>query len=69
MKKSVDSSTSRTGSTSFIIRIWWERVGWKGWVQHTRTGDEAIFDQPAELWEFIQQRTGLLETPEKTGLK
>lgn len=69
MKKSADSSTSKTGSTSFIIRIWWEKFGWKGWVQHTHSGDETIFDHPEDLWEFIQQRTGSLETPEKTGLK
>ncbi len=56
---------------SFLIRIWREegQAGWKGWIQHTRSGESALVRELEELWAFIERRTGKLDTTARKGLK
>lgn len=48
---------------SFVVRIWQEegRATWRGWVEHTRTGEAAFVQELAELVSFIEARTGRLD--------
>jgi hypothetical protein len=54
-----DSSADRH---SFVIRIWREEgnAGWRGWVEHTRTGETSFVQELDELLAFIECRTGKL---------
>jgi hypothetical protein len=47
---------------SFVVRIWREggRAGWRGWVQHTRSGESAAVQDVNELLAFVERRTGTL---------
>jgi hypothetical protein len=56
--------------SSFVIRIWWEEAGdsqpiWRGWVQHTRSGEAAYVQDLDELLAFIERRTGKLAVPDR----
>jgi hypothetical protein len=57
-------------SNSFVLRIWWERVGespiWRGWVQHAASGDACYVHRVADLVAFVETHTGALDvTPGK----
>jgi hypothetical protein len=56
---------------SFVVRIWYEGTGseWRGWVQHTRTGETALVQSPDELLSFIERRTGKPSGPPRKGLR
>lgn len=56
---------------SFIVRIWQDQrqAGWRGWVQHTRTGESKVVGTVQELLAFIEQRTGKLDDTPHQGLK
>ncbi|MBN1138647.1 MAG: hypothetical protein JXM73_18825 [Anaerolineae bacterium] len=58
-------------SNSYVIRIWREgdRPGWKGWVQHARTGEAVFIQRVDEILAFIERHTGKLTESEHTGLK
>lgn len=47
---------------SFVVRIWREKgsVGWRGWVQHARTGESVPFEDLEKLQAFLEGRTGTL---------
>lgn len=47
---------------SFVVRIWQEEAGaaWRGWVEHTRTGEAAFVQELEELLSFIEARAGRL---------
>jgi len=56
--------------SSFVIRIWWEQTSdtgdghslWRGWVQHTRSGEAAYVQDLEGLLDFIEHWTGKLST-------
>jgi hypothetical protein len=56
---------------SFVVRIWRERgqAGWRGWIQHTRSGESAVVCNVEDLLAFIERRTGKLDQLEHHGLK
>lgn len=56
---------------SFVLRIWREqsRPGWRGWVQHARSGESAVVHSLAELVAFLEDRCGRLEDDKPQGLK
>ncbi len=56
---------------SFVLRIWKERdrSGWRGWVQHTRSGESALVQSVEELLEFLECRTGRLNDSARKGLR
>ena len=58
-------------SNSYIIRIWREedKPGWKGWVQHARTGESAFIQRADEILAFIERYAGKLAESERKGLK
>jgi len=60
-----------THRDSFVVRIWREegRPGWRGWVQHVRSGETALVQSPDELLSFIERRTGKPNGPARRGLK
>ena len=60
-----------TQQESFIVRIWREtgHCGWRGWVQHTRSGESAALRSVQELVAFFEQRTGRLDDTQQQGLK
>ncbi|MBN1139899.1 MAG: hypothetical protein JXM73_25225 [Anaerolineae bacterium] len=62
---------ARSHSNSYIIRIWREegKPGWKGWVQHARTGESGFFQRLDELLAFIERHAGKLAEPPPKGLK
>jgi hypothetical protein len=47
---------------SFVVRIWQEESvdAWRGWVEHTRSGEAAFVQELEQLLSFIQERTGRL---------
>lgn len=47
-------------SNSFVLRIWWEEEGWRGWVQHAASGETRYFEQVEDLISFVEVHTGLL---------
>jgi hypothetical protein len=54
---------------SFVIRIWWEQAGdsqsiWRGWVQHTRSGEATYVQDLEELLAFIERWAGKLSNPD-----
>lgn len=56
---------------SFIVRIWREEgsAGWRGWVQHTRSGESTGSRDLKELLTFVECRTGKLGGTTEKGLK
>jgi hypothetical protein len=56
---------------SFVVRIWREegRAGWRGWVQHTRSGESAAVQDLNGLLTFVEHRTGSLSRPGQKRLK
>ncbi|MDQ7029936.1 MAG: hypothetical protein Q9O62_09270 [Ardenticatenia bacterium] len=48
-------------SDSFVLRIWWEEEGWRGWVQHATSGESRYFVRLADLLAFLEAYTGPLE--------
>jgi len=58
-------------SNSYILRIWREdgQPGWKGWVQHARTGESAFVQHVEELLAFVERHAGKLAEPPHKGLK
>jgi hypothetical protein len=56
---------------SFLVRIWRDRgkPEWKGWVQHTRSGESALLHSRAELLAFLEHHTGELPDPPRKGLR
>lgn len=60
-----------TRTDSFVVRIWREegKAGWKGWVQHARSGESALVRQLDDLLAFIERHTGRLDTTAQKGLK
>lgn len=47
-----------TQTDSFVLRIWRQRgqQGWRGWVQHARTGQSALIQGMGQLEVFIEDR-------------
>jgi hypothetical protein len=56
---------------SFVVRIWREagRAGWRGWVQHARTGESIPFEDVDKLLAFFEGQTGKLADRARQGLK
>jgi hypothetical protein len=56
---------------SFVVRIWREEgsAGWRGWVQHARTGESVPFEDLDKLLAFFEGRTGKLADRARQGLK
>jgi hypothetical protein len=56
---------------SFVVRIWREEggAGWRGWVQHTRSGESTVSRDLYELLTFVERRTGKLSGTMEKGLK
>jgi len=54
--------------SSFVVRIWWEQADtnpggrrlWRGWVQHTRSGEAAYVQNLEGLLGFIERWPGKL---------
>lgn len=46
-----------TQTDSFVLRIWRQRdqQDWRGWVQHTRTGESAVVQDMDQLAAFIER--------------
>ena len=61
----------RAQRDSFLVRIWCEtgRADWKGWVQHTRSGEAVSVRSRDELWTFLERHSGELPDPPRKGLK
>ena len=63
--------------SSFVIRIWWEEMDtsadsqpiWRGWVQHTRSGEETYVQDLEGLLGFIELRTGKLSNPDEPATR
>ena len=52
-------------SNSFVVRIWREGAeaddqsgGWRGWVQHTRSGEAIYVQDVSGMLAFMEQWTG-----------
>lgn len=56
---------------SFVVRIWREKgsVGWRGWVQHARTGESVPFEDLDKLQAFLEGQTATLADRARRGLK
>jgi hypothetical protein len=56
---------------SFVVRIWRQEgsPGWRGWVQHVRSGESVLVQNGEELLAFVEQRTGILTGTGRKGLK
>ena len=56
-------SESQCRGNSFVLRIWWEEHAhptWRGWVQHTSTGEYRYFQHLSDLLTFVEDHTGSL---------
>jgi hypothetical protein len=57
---------------AFILRIWWEEDDhplWRGWVQHTGTGESRYVQHLGDLLAFLEERTGpLAQAPDRTPM-
>jgi hypothetical protein len=65
------TSTQRPGG-SFVIRIWHDeadageaRPRWRGWVQHTRSGESVYVQDLKDMFDFIERWTGPLDTADE----
>jgi hypothetical protein len=56
------------GNHSFVIRIWREGSGWRGWMQHVRSGETGCVRDTEGLLKFIERWTKLADGEQK-GLK
>lgn len=56
---------------SFLVRIWREsgRTAWRGWVQHTGSGESRQVRNWGELLAFIELYAGELADPPRKGLR
>jgi hypothetical protein len=56
---------------SFVVRIWREEGSavWRGWVQHTRSGESSAAQDLNELLAFVERRTGKLGGTMQKSLK
>ena len=56
---------------SFVLRLWREEgnSGWRGWVQHARSGDSAFIGELEELLSFVEHRAGKLSDAVPKKLK
>jgi hypothetical protein len=56
---------------SFVVRIYREEgsAAWRGWVQHTRSGESTVAQDLPELLAFVERRTGKLSGTMQKGLK
>jgi hypothetical protein len=56
---------------SFVVRIWREEgsAGWRGWVQHTRSGESIASQDLNELLAFVERCTGKLNGTMEEKLK
>lgn len=53
-----------TAYTSYLVRMWQqsrpghpEQAGWRAEAEHIQTGQRRRFDDPQELWAFLNQPT------------
>jgi hypothetical protein len=71
MKEIQSTKPKITRRDSFVIRIWQEegKPGWKGWVQHARSGESSLIRDLGDLLAFIERRLGKLDTTARKGLK
>lgn len=55
----------------FIVRIWREEgaLSWRGWVQHSPSGESTAFRHMSELQAFIESRAGESVLGRPKGLK
>jgi hypothetical protein len=62
MNESATHKDPSAARHSFVVRIWREEsdAGWRGWVEHTRTGEASFVQELDELLAFIECRTGKL---------
>jgi hypothetical protein len=46
-----------TQTDTFVLRIWRQRgqQGWRGWVQHTRTGESVAVQDMDQLVAFVER--------------
>ena len=56
---------------AFVVRIWQEAgwPGWRGWVQHIRSGESAAVRDADELVAFIENRVGAATQDAGKGLR
>lgn len=56
---------------SFVVRFWRQdgSGGWRGWVQHTRSGESTVAQDLDELLAFVERRTGRLDGTTRKGLR
>jgi hypothetical protein len=71
VKRRTIQGNSSAARHSFIVRIWREEgsVGWRGWVQHTRSGESTVVQDLDELLAFVEHRTGELGSNVRNRLK
>jgi hypothetical protein len=71
MKGQTVGQDSVVARHSFVVRIWREEgsAGWRGWVQHTRSGESTTSQDLDELLAFVERRTGKLGGTMEKGLK
>ncbi|MGC9333844.1 MAG: hypothetical protein ACP5JJ_06845 [Anaerolineae bacterium] len=62
MKRQTVRQDALVARHSFIVRVWRETssAGWRGWVQHARTGESIPFEDLDQLLAFFEGRTGEL---------
>ena len=55
----------------FIVRIWREESAptWRGWIQHTGSGEIALFRDLAEILIFIKRQADDLTPVLRDGIK
>jgi hypothetical protein len=71
MKGQTGQQDALVARNSFVVRIWREKgsAGWRGWVQHARTGESVPFQDLEKLLAFVEGRTGKLADRARQGLK
>ena len=61
--------------STFVLRIWREeedgreQSAWRGWVQHTSSGDRRYLQSTEELVRFIEGYAGKLDSISQNRLK
>jgi hypothetical protein len=66
-----DHQESHVTRHSFVLRIWREKggAGWRGWVQHSRSGESTASQDLNELLAFVECRAGRLNGTRDKRLK